>query len=59
MRLDDIVLFVRESYLKVAMNRVEDVRYPDGAGLSHGDWFPIPPRPRLVNEVKVDAQCSC
>ena len=54
-RLDDIVLGVGELQLKVVMNRVEDVRYPDRARLSHGDWSPVPPHPRLVDEAEVDA----
>ena len=52
---DDIELGVRELQLKVAVNRVKDVRYLDWAGFIHNNWLPVPPHSWLVDEADLDA----
>lgn len=49
-------LRVRGLPLEIVVDCMEDARYPDQVSLSHGDWFPIPPCPRLVDEIRLDAQ---
>lgn len=53
--LDDVVLGMRESRIKVVVNRVKDVCYPDVAPLAYGDRIPVPPHPWLVDEANIDA----
>lgn len=53
--LDDIVFRMSELCMEVAVDRMEDVRYPDRTSFVNVDWFPVPFYALLVEEAKLDA----